>query len=119
MFADEAVERDALVSEDVLDAEGSFLAVFAGHDLGAKGDLHFRSRPNAAAMNDLVEVFFKKAHIKFPDLPFSCASIFAAKDEFFPPALHARIFAPAARSVCESNQKSVARTFSFSSRSCF
>lgn len=62
VFAVEAVKRNAIVSQNVLDAKGSFLAALARHNLGAKGDWHFGTRPNARRGNPAAQVF-EKIHL--------------------------------------------------------
>lgn len=59
MFAVEAVERNAIVSQNVFDAKGSFLAALAGHNLGAEGDWHFGTRPYARRRHPAAQIFEK------------------------------------------------------------
>ena len=112
VFARKSVKRHAPVIQNFPDAKGSLFAVFARHNLGAKGNCHFRSRPNARP-NDFLVKFFEEIHFRFPNPLFSCAWFCAAKDALFRPALLSRCGGSAERSVCESNRKPVGRVFSF------
>ena len=46
MLADKIIELDPAIWQDFFDPKGSFFAFAAGHDLGAKGYLHLRTRPD-------------------------------------------------------------------------
>lgn len=77
MFARKAIERDAPVSQNFLHTKSSFFAAFAGHNFGAKGNRHFRSRPDARRHS----VFsIEQTHLSLLSFPLFCALSCAAPD---------------------------------------
>ncbi len=62
MFAGEIVQNNATVRQYLPDAKSSFLTAFARHDLGAEGNRHFGTRPNAFGDNFTVKIL-EKSHI--------------------------------------------------------